>query len=1039
MKKISIVVPCYGTEEYVEKCINSLLNQSYSNIEVIAVNDCSKGNMQEILESLAEKDDRVKVLKNEKNKGLLYTRIVGSKKATGDYIAFVDSDDYVDIDFYRLLIENAELNGSDIVISNFVRDNKKEKYINSLQFNSNNKVYNGKEFFERYFKQSGRIIRYHVIWDKLIKMDIWRETLKEVEKINERIIMTEDFAFSTISLYYSKKISFCDEAIYYYSINDNQSTNAEKIKLSQINRNIYDIQKIFDFVSGFLKNKKTYDEYKDNIEEWKYSYINIHINNYKNLLKKDKNIGILDFDYENDKDYQKYLEKNKNDKSKDNYFGLFSKYSEELTEIKKMIMDKDIKIVSFDMFDTLVVRPFLAPSDMFTLLNKEFHKNFNTMNVIDFGKIRQKSEQELRNIKFKENICEVTLKEIYDYIANTYSFDREKLSKVENKEVEMEIHFCYRRNTGYELYKLAKHMNKKVILTSDIYLSREVLLKILKKNGYEFDEYYISSELLKTKANGNLFDYIKEEEKTDSIYHLGDNYNSDFLKPKEHGLRVGFLPKASNVMMGYSNNFVKNCGNLYKHFLCFNIDHIPYEENYGVRCSLGIAANYYFDNPFRPFNDFSDFNGDPYFIGFYALGMQTISMCKWLFEDAKENNIESIAFMARDGYQPYKAAQIFNKKTKYIDKINLNYTYVSRKSLMPLLLKDKSGISLIDTYLNYDMVSPKDIIKQLDKVITTNEKFEKELENQFPLDKLFKTKEEFNKCISIIYDHCFDKKKYEEYYNMCKKYFDEQFSGKASTFDVGYSGKPEAIITSVINKPITTFFIHTNSSEAYKNSIIGKFRLKTFYDFKPTLTGTIRELFISYVGPSCVGYEYKDKNVVPKFGNLKNYNFFNIDMIEKIQQGSLDFVSTFCDFFSDYIDEIDLNKYYMSVPLEYYYHYSQIEDRLPVKNLMFEDNVNHVVELNDFIFNLYNNYSKEYSLGHIPKRLSTMVNESLPKSRVRRIVYYTLHDRGQLVKKWNTWKEKKNNPEELPSNKIKRVIYYVIFDRNKIKKKLLKK
>lgn len=1038
MKKISIIVPCYGTEEYVEKCINSLINQSYKNIEIIAVNDCSKGNMQEILESLKEKDNRIKVYKNEKNLGLLHTRIVGSKKATGDYISFVDSDDYVDLDFYRLLLEKAEEDESDIVISNFVRESKVKKYINSLQFNSNNKTYERDEFLDKYFKQTGRQVRYH-IWSKIIKIDVWKEAIKEIEKVKERLLMCEDFLFATILSYYSKRVSFCDDAIYYYTINDNQSTSDEKLNIDKINRNIEDIQKVFDFVIKFLKNKKEYELYKEYIEEWKYAYINIHINNYKKYSKNNKNIEQLSYDYENDKDYQNFIEKTKNDKSRDNFLELFTPYNDDFSEMKKIIMSDDIEIVSFDMFDTLVVRPFLVPSDMFTLLNKEFHKHFKIMNVMDFGIIRKKSEQELRNIKFKQEIWEITLDEIYDHIAKNYNLDRKLLSKIEEKEKEMEIHFCYRRNSGYQLYKLAKQLNKKVILTSDIYLSRDVLLKILKKNGYEFDEYYISSELLLTKDNGNLFDYIKDKEKTDKIYHIGDNYRSDIEKSTEHGLKGGFLPKASSVLLGLSNNQVGHCGNLYKYFDCFNIDHVPYEENYGVRCSLGIVANYYFDNPFRTFNKYTDFNGDPYFIGYYALGMQTLSICKWLFEDAKENNIESIAFMARDGYQPYKAAQIFNEKTKYIDKINLNYTYVSRKSLLPLLLKDKVGTSLIDTYHDYSILAPKDLFKIFNKVISYDEKKEKEINKEYPINELFKSKDEFNKCISLIYDKCFDKEKYNAYFKICKEYFDEQFSGKASTFDVGYSGKPEAIITSILDKPITTYFIHTNNSSAFKNSRIGNFKLKTYYDFKPTLTGTIRELFISYVGPSCTGYKYKDNKVVPEFGTLKNYNYFNIDMIEKVQQGSLDFVSTFCDFFSEYIDEIDLNKYYMSLPLEYYYHYVHVEDRIPIKNLMFEDNVNHLVELNDFIFNVYNNYSNEYSLGFIPKKLSPMVDYSLPRSRVKRIVHYALHDRESLKKKIDSWKDKKNHPEQLPKSRVKRAAYYLIFDRSKIKNRLLKK
>ena len=118
MKKISIIVPCYGTEAYVEKCLESLFKQTYKNLEIIAVNDCSKGNMQEILDNLKIKDSRLKVITNTVNKGLFHSRIIGSKEATGDYIAFVDSDDYVDKDFYRLLVNNINENDSDIVISN---------------------------------------------------------------------------------------------------------------------------------------------------------------------------------------------------------------------------------------------------------------------------------------------------------------------------------------------------------------------------------------------------------------------------------------------------------------------------------------------------------------------------------------------------------------------------------------------------------------------------------------------------------------------------------------------------------------------------------------------------------------------------------------------------------------------------------------------------------------------------------------------------------------------------------------------------------
>ena len=112
--------------------------------------------------------------------------------------------------------------------------------------------------------------------------------------------------------------------------------------------------------------------------------------------------------------------------------------------------------------------------------------------------------------------------------------------------------------------------------------------------------------------------------------------------------------------------------------------------------------------------------------------------------------------------------KIYEKELKLEKKIKFNYTYVSRKSLMPLLLKDKTGISMIDTYLNYDILTPEDLMKQFERIMTINEKSKKNISKYYKLNKKFKTVDDFNNCLSIIYDNCFDEKKYNEYYKMCK-------------------------------------------------------------------------------------------------------------------------------------------------------------------------------------------------------------------------------------------------------------------------------
>ena len=98
-KKLSLVIPVYGTEKYLKRCLDSIIKQSWPEIEIIIVNDCSPGNVTEIVNEYKKKYSNIVYCIHEKNKGLFQARITGAEKATGTYIAFLDSDDYVTRDF----------------------------------------------------------------------------------------------------------------------------------------------------------------------------------------------------------------------------------------------------------------------------------------------------------------------------------------------------------------------------------------------------------------------------------------------------------------------------------------------------------------------------------------------------------------------------------------------------------------------------------------------------------------------------------------------------------------------------------------------------------------------------------------------------------------------------------------------------------------------------------------------------------------------------------------------------------------------------
>ena len=114
-KKISVIVAVYNTEKYLKRCLESLIHQSYQNLEIIVVEDGSKDDSKPVLENY-KNNPKIKIIYNKKNSGLSYSRNRGLENATGDYIGYLDSDDYVDADYYEKLMQSINENKSDIAI-----------------------------------------------------------------------------------------------------------------------------------------------------------------------------------------------------------------------------------------------------------------------------------------------------------------------------------------------------------------------------------------------------------------------------------------------------------------------------------------------------------------------------------------------------------------------------------------------------------------------------------------------------------------------------------------------------------------------------------------------------------------------------------------------------------------------------------------------------------------------------------------------------------------------------------------------------------
>lgn len=235
MTDISIVVPIYNSEKYIKKCIDSLINQTYKNIEIILVNDGSNDNTEKIIKDY--KDKRIKYFKN-KNHGIGYSRNFGIKKATSKYIMFVDSDDYLELDACSKVMENIKDN--DILVFNFNKIINKS--IEKIKIN---------EFKASSLKENPNLLLDINLspWNKVYKRDM---LIKNNIKFEEQL-KYEDATFVSYSLDRASKITYMDEYLYNYVIHSKSETTIRDEK-------VFDIIKVVDKIRVYFENKDYMNE-----------------------------------------------------------------------------------------------------------------------------------------------------------------------------------------------------------------------------------------------------------------------------------------------------------------------------------------------------------------------------------------------------------------------------------------------------------------------------------------------------------------------------------------------------------------------------------------------------------------------------------------------------------------------------------------------------------------------------------------------------------------------------------------------------------
>lgn len=275
--KVSVIVPVYNVEEYLERCINSILNQTYRNIEIILVDDGATDESGKICDDYEKKDERIRVI-HKKNGGLSSARNAALDVVRGEFITFVDSDDYISNYYIELLYKALCDANADISVCDFKKGTE-----NNYSFKKNN--YSKKQVFlseaclEQWHSHNKK--NETVAWGKLYKADLFGNIRFPVGKIHEDIYVTHCLVAR------ARKICFIKTELYYYFQRAGsiiKENSLEKVKNhSEAMRNRLE----WFYEHGYNKAcKRLLMKYYENIV---YYYITIHDRNYRKILEENFN------------------------------------------------------------------------------------------------------------------------------------------------------------------------------------------------------------------------------------------------------------------------------------------------------------------------------------------------------------------------------------------------------------------------------------------------------------------------------------------------------------------------------------------------------------------------------------------------------------------------------------------------------------------------------------------------------------------------------------------------------------------------------
>lgn len=265
-KKISVIIPVYNTQKELRRCLDSIINQTYHQLEIICIDDGSNDGSEKIVDEYALKDSRIAVI-HQCNHGESNARNVGLQRATGEYVTFCDCDDWIDLDMYQIMVQAMQENIVDLVATSWYKEMSDETVIISNEGVVQDGVFDKNELLKYLYKRdSYRGFAY--MWNKLYKKDVLCDSEGKLILFDETLQLGGDVVYlAEVALNVSKAL-YIDRAFYHYNQRNTSgchTTNLKKlrdwIRAYEIVIRRFEQEKIDKYVLDYVKRFLAYHSY----------------------------------------------------------------------------------------------------------------------------------------------------------------------------------------------------------------------------------------------------------------------------------------------------------------------------------------------------------------------------------------------------------------------------------------------------------------------------------------------------------------------------------------------------------------------------------------------------------------------------------------------------------------------------------------------------------------------------------------------------------------------------------------------------------